>query len=91
MSTYKLIYFDFEGRAEPIRWLLSYAGVNFEDKRIDRDEWKELKPSECDDFHLNRIKLLLVRFICKRKCFIPPLTLMNFLDNLEDNFSRNAS
>lgn len=36
MSTpsYKLIYFDFRGKAEGLRWIFKYAGVAFEDVRI---------------------------------------------------------
>lgn len=41
--SYKLTYFPFKALAEPIRFLLSYGGVEFEDVRIDRDQWTELK------------------------------------------------
>lgn len=44
MSTYKLTYFNTEGRAEPIRLILAQAGVQFEDKRVTKEEWLELKP-----------------------------------------------
>ncbi|XP_012276500.1 glutathione S-transferase [Orussus abietinus] len=44
MTNYKLIYFDLTGLGEPIRFMLSYGGVKFEDKRINSEEWKELKP-----------------------------------------------
>ncbi|XP_068085035.1 glutathione S-transferase-like isoform X1 [Anabrus simplex] len=42
---YKLTYFDIKGLAEPIRYLLSYGGVDFEDNRISKDEWAKMKPS----------------------------------------------
>nr|WCC58243.1 glutathione S-transferase [Pharsalia antennata] len=43
--TYKLTYFDVKALGEPIRFLLSYGGVEFEDNRIQRESWPILKPS----------------------------------------------
>ena len=43
---YKLIYFNSRGRAEPVRMLFAHCGVEYEDKRVTTDEWKEMKPSE---------------------------------------------
>jgi len=37
---YKLVYFDARGLAEPIRWILAYKGITFEDHRIHHDDWK---------------------------------------------------
>ncbi|XP_026295805.1 uncharacterized protein LOC552283 [Apis mellifera] len=45
MSTYKLTYFPVKGLGEPIRFLLSYAGISFEDERFDRDDWPKIKPT----------------------------------------------
>lgn len=39
----KVFYFDFAGRAEPIRLVLKAGKVDFEDVRVKRDEWPELK------------------------------------------------
>lgn len=56
MAKYKLIYYDLPGRGEPIRWMLAYGRVPFEDYRIrevpayiapdsPRPEWTALKPN----------------------------------------------
>lgn len=42
----KLVYFNMEGRAELTRLILAQAGVEFEDKRVTREEWMAMKPSK---------------------------------------------
>ncbi|KAJ8943388.1 hypothetical protein NQ314_009757 [Rhamnusium bicolor] len=42
--TYKLTYFDTAGRGEAIRFILNYGEFDFEDNRVDQDDWKKLKP-----------------------------------------------
>ena len=42
----KVTYFNARGRAESTRLLLAYAGVQYEDHRISREEWADLKPSK---------------------------------------------
>eukprot|EP00879_Flechtneria_rotunda_P004904 GHRR01005178.1.p1 GENE.GHRR01005178.1~~GHRR01005178.1.p1 ORF type:complete len:218 (+),score=60.93 GHRR01005178.1:172-825(+) len=39
-----LIYFNLPARAEVARLLLTIGKIDFEDKRIDREEWPALKP-----------------------------------------------
>jgi glutathione S-transferase len=40
---YKLIYFNGRGRAEPARLIFAYAGVNYNDHRLEGAEWPALK------------------------------------------------
>jgi glutathione S-transferase len=42
---YKLTYFELEALAEPIRFLLNYGGIEFEDARFDFENWPQIKPS----------------------------------------------
>jgi len=42
---YKLTYFNARARAELTRWILSYAGQEFEDIRVDGADWPALKPT----------------------------------------------
>ncbi len=44
MATYKLVYFNARGGAEPIRFIFAQAGVTYEDKRVE-GEWAKLKPT----------------------------------------------
>merc|ERR1712029_87026 len=43
MADIKLRYFNARGRAECIRWVLEYAGAQYEDVRFDREAWPEQK------------------------------------------------
>merc|ERR1719369_1946186 len=45
MSDIKLTYFNLRGRAELSRLILAQAGVEYEDCRIAREDWAELKTS----------------------------------------------
>ncbi|XP_050302190.1 glutathione S-transferase-like [Anthonomus grandis grandis] len=40
---YKLTYFDLTGLGEPIRYLLNYGNIPFEDVRIPKSSWPDLK------------------------------------------------
>ena len=42
----KMTYFDARGRGELSRFILAYAGRDFEDNRIQFSEWPALKPSK---------------------------------------------
>ncbi|EZA51026.1 hypothetical protein DMN91_003166 [Ooceraea biroi] len=43
MPVYKLTYFPVKALGEPIRFLFSYAGIDFIDDRFDREDWPKLK------------------------------------------------
>jgi len=45
MPTYKLTYFDLRGRGEVCRLLFAAAGVPYEDIRVERSRWPDLKAS----------------------------------------------
>ncbi|CAL8110920.1 unnamed protein product [Orchesella dallaii] len=42
---YKLRYFNMRAAAEPIRLIFAHANVEYEDIRVAREDWPELKPS----------------------------------------------
>ena len=42
----KLVYFDAQGRAQAIRYLLGYKGIEFEDIRLTFEEWPATKAAE---------------------------------------------
>ncbi|KAI5637800.1 hypothetical protein NE865_09455 [Phthorimaea operculella] len=44
MPKYVVTYFNVRGLGEPSRLLLSYGGQEFEDRRIEREEWEKVKP-----------------------------------------------
>lgn len=43
---YVLTYFNVTALGEPIRFLLSYGGVDFQDVRVEISDWPQLKPSK---------------------------------------------
>lgn len=45
MSNYKLTYFNGRGRAEIVRLVFAAGGIQYEDVRIEKANWPELKPS----------------------------------------------
>ncbi|XP_076483483.1 hematopoietic prostaglandin D synthase-like [Bombus vancouverensis nearcticus] len=42
---YKLIYFNARGRAEHIRYIFAYTGIEYTDERISEELWPEYKDS----------------------------------------------
>ncbi|KAI5637801.1 glutathione S-transferase 2 [Phthorimaea operculella] len=45
MPKYVVTYFNVKALAEPTRLLLSYGGQEFEDRRIEREDWEKIKPN----------------------------------------------
>jgi len=43
MPSYKLTYFNGAGLGEPIRYLLAYGKIAYEDIRVDFEEWAKRK------------------------------------------------
>ncbi|KAB0792280.1 hypothetical protein PPYR_14239 [Photinus pyralis] len=41
----KLMYYPLKGIAEPIRFLLSYCNIEFEDYRFEIENWPQIKPT----------------------------------------------
>lgn len=57
---YKLYYFDVRALAEPIRMLLTYGNIEFEDHRVSFADW--MKHKDCKPFMSS--KLILKLFFC---------------------------
>jgi hypothetical protein len=43
MSKPVVSYFNITGLGEPVRFMLAYSGVDFDDYRMDKDEWEYKK------------------------------------------------
>lgn len=56
MTEYKLVYFNFAALAEPIRWIFKLAKVEFDDERIEPEDW----PNQKARFASGQVPLLLV-------------------------------
>ena len=53
MVNYKLYYFSFMGRGEYARYIFAYAGVEYDDIRVESgsEEWTKLKKSKVNVVH----------------------------------------
>ena len=60
MTSYKLYYFNLKGRAEVIRIMFAYAGVEFQDIRIPFIEWPNKKDSEYSSMRSSSAKFVIV-------------------------------
>jgi prostaglandin-H2 D-isomerase / glutathione transferase len=58
---YKLFYFNVKALAEPIRFILSYGKVDFEDIRYSHEEWPKYK--DCKNFiYFRSLNLLMTNY-----------------------------
>nr|AVC68799.1 glutathione S-transferase 2 [Subpsaltria yangi] len=69
-SKYKLTYFTLRGLAEPIRYILAYRNIEFEDIRLDLDTWnssvKQTSPfGKIPILEIDGKKLTQSRAICR--------------------------
>jgi hypothetical protein len=46
MAEYKVYYFNIKALGEPLRFLLSYKNIAFEDVRVEKSDWPALKNCE---------------------------------------------
>ncbi|GLG99368.1 Putative glutathione s-transferase [Gryllus bimaculatus] len=53
---YKIIYFNVKALGEPIRYILSHAGEEFQDVRVEVEKW----PSQKDDTPFGKMPILEV-------------------------------
>ena len=55
MTELKLTYFDLRARAETARLILTYAGVNFEDDRVEHKGNRDMEGDLTRNFSVNTI------------------------------------
>ena len=93
-----LVYFDLGARAEPMRMLLHHAKVEFEDRRVTGDSWKEFKASDqCpsgqipvwidDEGRAFNQTVSILRYLGAQHGYIPDdLMARYYMDNAIDSF-----
>ncbi|NP_001083518.1 prostaglandin D2 synthase, hematopoietic a [Xenopus laevis] len=101
MPSYKLIYFNLEGRGEILRYLFSYSNIEFEDRRLEFADWPALKPSipygqlpvvEIDGVIFNQ-SLAIGRYLAKKagligKNDLDEIRVDAIIDTIDDFFSK---
>ena len=94
MSNIKLTYFNLRGRAELARLILAQAEVEYEDKRIQREEWPTLKQGNTHNiFRIPQNKIIqishLVNFLHWRSMEKPSVNQLPLLDTLQKGSNCN--
>ena len=60
MGKLTLYYFNLRGRAELSRLMLAQGGADYEDTRIEKEDWPTLKPSKTIVIKQCRIIMIIV-------------------------------
>ena len=60
---YKLTYFNVKALGEPIRFLLSYGGIEFEDHRVEKEDWPQFKPCKSSPILVCTLTLSMEGFV----------------------------
>lgn len=55
MANYKLVYLNYRGRAELIRFIFAQASVEYEDDRISPEEWQSCRQCKENDHNFTRL------------------------------------
>ncbi|GMT22838.1 hypothetical protein PFISCL1PPCAC_14135 [Pristionchus fissidentatus] len=95
MPLYKLTYFDLRARGEPIRMMFAIGGIDFEDNRVDWEEWEKLAKSTATPFsalpmiEVDGVKiaqtLAILRYVARETGYAGPDNLTSALaDSLAD-------
>lgn len=63
MPDYKLTYFNITGLGEPIRFMLSYGNLDFEDNRISNENWPKIKDSKRQNAYKHDAINIKLRFL----------------------------
>ena len=78
--SYKVYYFNFRGLAEPIRFMLKYNGTEFEDVRIERENWPEWKDSKYKKSRQYSDKLDVYEYFVCLYSVVPYLESLNLVN-----------
>jgi len=82
-----LKYFNIRGRAEPIRVLFEDQGVKYEDKRVAKEEWVELKKNlvESGDNIFGQLPVLVIN----GKTYVQSYAIFRYIGNHLDIYGSN--
>mmetsp|Transcript_7261 Transcript_7261/g.15708 ORF Transcript_7261/g.15708 Transcript_7261/m.15708 type:complete len:229 (-) Transcript_7261:65-751(-) len=76
----KLLYFDIRGKGEPIRLALAYAGLDFEDCRLSREAFMQMKTS--GELRFGQVPALVVTQGGESKTLVQTNAIMRYIGKL---------